>query len=106
MSGSAAIASAQRRRAGGAQAPQQNSKFSRYRSNEPETQIEPSTPQKMHIRDVLAVFGARIDSLKGTADAHSTHWDEHDAFLKEVCDRIDALEERLTQLENSSKQEN
>ena len=104
MSGSAAIASAQRRRAGGTQGPQQNNKFSRYRSNEPETQIEISTPQKMHIRDVLTVFGARIDSLKGTADAHSAHWDEHDQFLKEVCDRIDSLEETLNKLESSSKQ--
>jgi len=105
MSGSAAIASAQRRRAGGAQAPQRNSKFSRYRSNEPETAVE-SPVQKMHIRDVLAVFAARIDSLKGSTDAHSEHWDEHDAFLKEVCDRIDALEERLNRLESSKTQEN
>jgi len=60
----------------------------------------------MHIRDALTILSARIDSLKGTADEHSSHWEEHDAFLKEVCDRVDALEERLSKLENTGESEN
>ena len=107
MSGSAAIASAQRRRAGGHPANNQHERFAKYKgSNEKiDAQVKGPTSSIMHVKDILSILSGRIDALKGTSDAHSDHWKEHDAFLKEVCDKVDSLEERIAKLEAPGKEE-
>ena len=101
MSGSAALASAQRRRAGGLTANNQHGKFAKYKGANEKIDVQSKGPGSsiMHVKDILSILSSRIDSLKGTSDAHSDHWKEHDAFLKDVCDKVDSLEERIAKLE-------
>ena len=98
------MASAQRRRAGGSQNPVQHEKFSRYKGGPAPTGSKESAPGSsvIHIRDAFAILSARTDQLKSTTDTHSEHWEQHDAFLKQVCDKVDSLEERLSILEKLS----
>ena len=107
MSGSAAIASAQRRRAGGQAANNQHEKFAQYKGANEKINVQGKAPASsvMHVKDILSILSSRIDSLKGTSDAHSDHWKEHDAFLKEVCDKVDSLEERIAKLEGHVEEE-
>lgn len=100
------MASAQRRRAGGAQNQVQHDKFSKYRgapasaSGREESHGQPF----IHIKTAFAILSARTDQLKTTTDSHSEHWEQHDAFLKQVCDRVDSLEERIAELEGRATQ--
>ena len=107
MSGSAAIASAQRRRAGGQAANNQHEKFAKYKASNQSVDVRENSPAPaiMHVKDILSILSGRIDDLKRTSDAHSAHWKEHDAFLKEVCDKVDSLEDRISKLEGGRSEE-
>ena len=102
MSNNASVAAAQRRRAGR----NQNTRFVKptnrtVNDNENYNNID-SLPTKpvLRLNDILHIQSKQINTLKNIIDKTNERWDDNDILLKEVCERIDNIEQ-LGEMYNS-----
>ena len=87
MSNNAAVAAAQRRRAGPQNPPATHS------GNQKLDGKGPSMPRSLGLSDVLAMQSRQLRFLKDYQESNERHWEANDDFLQQLSEKVDELTE-------------